>query len=264
MSMTSLQPSTAPAVIDRDPQLLPVELVESPRAVIAHLNSTHIVGAHPLHQLSEIPAGIRLRESLKAIEQSGYIPDVLVVTGLLAAFGEAEAYEELHQIVGAAAGAWGAKILWAPGDGDDLDCAADILGDGESLPAIVECRGLRLVRASGANVEDVLESVILTDEPSELGVILVLPESLRLDSMRSYIHMVSALTASSNVRAIIFGGGFNPTASQLGPIPMFSAGSTAFTFAGAAAVDSGQTFNFIVVDEFGVTAESLSSRFFAE
>jgi len=247
-----------PTFTDDDARKLLTDLESPTTASIAHLNSTHILGSHPLHRAMSIDTTSRLVDALNSLSNCGRTPDVIVITGTLATYGESDAYRSLIDLVYGTAELLGSAVMWAPGEADDHDCLAELLAPADIFEPVVEVSGLRLVRLADGSEEELLNSLVGLAAPTELGIILVMPES-----PVSSNDILARVIEESDVRAIIVGGGYNPTASQFAQVPVFTAGSTAYTFGGnlfSAPEDVGQTFNIVSVGEDTIAVETLSTR----
>lgn len=254
--MTTTAP--APTFTDDDARKLLTDLESPSTASIAHLNSTHILGSHPLHRAMSIDTTSRLVNALNSLSNCGRTPDAIVITGALATYGESDAYRSLIDLVHDTAERLGSAVMWAPGEVDDHDHVAELLWGEQRFDPVVEVSGLRLVRLASGSEEELLNSLVGLAAPAELGIILVMPQS-----PASSDDKLARVVEESDVRAIIVGGGYNATASQFAQVPVFTAGSTAYTFGGnlfSAPEDVGQTFNIVNVGEDTIAVETLSTR----
>jgi 3',5'-cyclic-AMP phosphodiesterase len=118
-----------------------------PRCTIVQLSDPHVPADGFL--FDRVDACARVQASVEMIAAAGCAPDVLVLSGDLANRGEAEAYVRLRPVIDAALERFGAKLLVAPGNHDDVALLrAHLLGrepEAGPLDEVVRVGGLRLI-----------------------------------------------------------------------------------------------------------------------
>src|SRR3954464_7864300 len=119
-----------------------------PTHVIAHISDTHFLGGkRPLY--GKVDTDRTLIRALEQFEQSGSVPDAIVITGDLADLGEPDAYERLRDLVEPAAARIGAKLIWVMGNHDErAPYASILLGNPETdapQDAVYDVDGLRII-----------------------------------------------------------------------------------------------------------------------
>ena len=88
-----------------------------PRYTIVQVSDSHVPAEG--FPFDRVDACARVQASIEMVAAAGCIPDVLVLSGDVANQGEAEAYVRLRPVIDAAQ-RFGAKLLVAPGNHDDV------------------------------------------------------------------------------------------------------------------------------------------------
>ena len=121
--------------------------VRRPRYTIVQISDPHVPAGGVL--FDRVDGCARVQASVEMIAAAGCSPDLLVLSGDMADRGEAEAYVRLRPVIDAALQRFGARLLVAPGNHDDLALLrAHLLGrkpDRGPLDEVVRVRGLRLI-----------------------------------------------------------------------------------------------------------------------
>jgi 3',5'-cyclic-AMP phosphodiesterase len=118
-----------------------------PRYTIVQVSDPHVPADGFL--FDRVDACARVQASLEMIAAAGCSPDVLVLSGDVANQGDAEVYIRLRPVIDAALRRFGAKLLVAPGNHDDVALLrAHLLGrepERGPLDEVVRVGGLRLI-----------------------------------------------------------------------------------------------------------------------
>ncbi|TDN92348.1 phosphodiesterase [Microbacterium sp. BK668] len=246
----------------------------APERILLHLSDTHLRAAGS-RLFDRVDSAERLAQALAAVEASGVRPDAVVVTGDLADWGEAEAYEAIRALVEPFAAGLGARLFWVMGNHDDRGAfRSRLLDDVRTDPLVPHDRvdeldGLRLVTldstvpgAHHGELDDAqlewLRGVLAT--PAPLGTILamhhppvpsVLPLAASVE-LRDQARLAHVLRGS-DVRAIVAGHLHYSTFATFAGIPVSVASATCYTqdltvpAGGTRPQDGAQSFNLVHV-----------------
>ncbi|MDJ0378688.1 phosphodiesterase [Cryobacterium sp. PH31-L1] len=264
--------------------------------ILVHVSDTHFLGdgAAPY---GAVDTDQTVHRAFEQLRRSGIRPDALILTGDVADRGEAGAYRRIRGIVEAAAGEWGAAIVWVMGNHDQRQpFRTELLGetslggagqsvDQEPVDQVLDLDGLRVI-ALDTSVPgyhhgeitdaqlDWLSTVLST--PSPFGSILALhhppiPTPLPLMSVLELQDQprLAAVLAGSDVRAILGGHLHYSTQGLFAGIPVSVAAATCYTMdLGAPAreltgVNGGQTLNLVHVYTDQITHSQLPIGEFA-
>ncbi len=180
------------------------------------------------------------------IAAAGCSPDVLILSGDVANSGEAEAYVRLRPVIEAALERFGAKLLVAPGNHDDVALLREHLLGREPergpLDEVVRVGGLRLIGLDSTVPGEVhgelddAQLAALADElaePAPDGTLLVVhhpsiwsttPQSA-LVALRDP-QRLAAVIRGSDVRLVLSGHTHRVSAGTLAGVPVWISPST--------------------------------------
>ena len=218
------------------------------RHVIAHLSDTHfLAGGAPLGGRADTVAHLD-RAIVQLRRLAGSLAAILV-TGDVADLGEPDAYRRVRDALEPLADETGAQLIWAMGNHDERAPFAEILlgepdRDGP-VNRVVHVDGLRIVTLDSSVPgyhHGVLERSTLTwldevlAEPAERGTVialhhapiatpLALMDVLELRGQDEFADVIRG----RDVRVILGGHLHYPTQGEFADIPVFVAGSLAYT-----------------------------------
>ena len=215
-----------------------------PRYTIVQISDPHVPANGFL--FDRVDAYARVQASVEMIAAAGCSPDVLVLSGDLADQGEAEAYVRLRPVIDAALGRFGAELLVAPGNHDDVALLrAHLLGrepEPGPLDAVVRVRGLRLIGMDSSvpgEVHGELDDVQLEaltgelTEPAADGTVLVVhhPPIWSTTPMSELVALrkpqrLAAAIRGSDVRLILSGHTHRVSAGTLAGVPVWVSPAT--------------------------------------
>jgi 3',5'-cyclic-AMP phosphodiesterase len=224
-----------------------------PRYTVVQLSDPHVPADGFL--FDRVDAIARVQASVEMIAAAGCSPDVLVLSGDVADQGAAEAYVRLRPVIDAALQRFGAKLLVAPGNHDDVALlSTHLLGRNPEpgpLDEIVRVGGLRVigldssVRGAVHGELGDMQLHALADElaePAADGTVLVVhhppiwsttPTS-QLVALREP-QRLAAVIRNTDVRLVLSGHTHRVSAGTLTGVPVWvspSTGSHADVFAG--------------------------------
>jgi Icc protein len=241
-----------------------------PTHVIAHISDTHFLGGkRPLY--GKVDTDRTLIRALEQFEQSGSVPDAIVITGDLADLGEPDAYERLKALVEPAAARLGARLIWVMGNHDERAPYASILmGNPETdapQDAVYDIDGLRIIALDstvpgyhhGELTDDQLEwlaGVLAT--PAEHGTLIALHhppnptpiEIMAIIELQDQARFADVIRGT-DVRAILGGHLHYSTSGTFAGIPVSVAAATCYVIDNSApagslvGIDNGQSVNLV-------------------
>jgi 3',5'-cyclic-AMP phosphodiesterase len=193
-----------------------------------------------------VDACARVQASIEMVAAAGCSPDVLILSGDVANRGEAEAYIRLRPVIDAALERFGAKLLVAPGNHDDVALLREHLLGREPergpLDEVVHVGGLRLIGLDSTVPGEVhgeladAQLAWLADklaEPASDGTVLVVhhppiwsttPQSA-LVALREP-ERLAAVIRGSDVRLVLSGHTHRVSAGTLAGVPVWISPST--------------------------------------
>jgi 3',5'-cyclic AMP phosphodiesterase CpdA len=215
-----------------------------PRYTIVQVSDPHVPADGFL--FDRVDSCARVQASVEMIAAAGCSPDVLVLSGDVANHGEAEAYVRLRPVIDEALRRFGAKLLVAPGNHDDVALLrAHLLGRSPEpgpLDELVRVGGLRLIgmdssvpgedhgELNDAQLEALAHEL---DEPAADGTVLVVhhppiwsttPTS-QLVALREPQNL-AAVIRGSDVRLVLSGHTHRVSAGTLAGVPVWVSPST--------------------------------------
>jgi len=219
-------------------------LARRPRYTIVQVSDPHVPADGFL--FDRVDACARVQVSLEMIAAAGCCPDVLVLSGDVANQGDAEAYVRLRPVIDAALRRFGAKLLVAPGNHDDVALLrAHLLGrepERGPLDEVVRTGGLRLIGMDSSvpgEVHGELDDAQLEaladelSEPAGDGTVLVVhhPPIWSTTPMSKLValresHRLAAVIRGSDVRLVLSGHTHRVSAGTLAGIPVWVSPST--------------------------------------
>jgi 3',5'-cyclic-AMP phosphodiesterase len=217
------------------------------------------MGTHLLVQISDVhltvsgslPPGVRPRDNLlgglRILEESRIRPDAFVLSGDLADDGDPGCYDDLAGIIGQAARASGASVIWIPGNHDDREAFRRHLLGGAGSGPVHQVRwlgGLRIIALDstvpgegyGALDEEalgLLKTELATAAPD--GTVLALhhpPVPTPLEPMsglalRDPGRLRDAI-AGTDVRIVLAGHNHHEALGALGAVPVWVSPAVAY------------------------------------
>lgn len=219
-------------------------LTRQPRYTIVQVSDPHLPAEGFL--FDRVDACARVQESIDMMAAAGWAPDVLVLSGDLANQGEAEAYVRLRPVIAAALERFGAQLLVAPGNHDDVALLrAHLLGrapDARPLDEVIHIGGLRLIgvdssvpgEAHGELDDWQLEALAAElAEPSADGTVLVIhhPPIWSTTLMSELVALrdpqrLAGVIRGSDVRLILSGHTHRVSAGTIAGVPVWVSPST--------------------------------------
>jgi 3',5'-cyclic-AMP phosphodiesterase len=215
-----------------------------PRYTVVQVSDPHIPADGFL--FDRVDACARVQASIEMIAAAGCSPDVLILSGDVANSGEAEAYVRLRPVIDAALERFGAKLLVAPGNHDDVALLREhLLGrepERSPLDEVVRVGGLRLIGLDSTvpgEVHGELDDAQLAAlsgelaEPAPDGTLLVVhhpsiwsttPQSA-LVALRDP-QRLAAVIRGSDVRLVLSGHTHRVSAGTLAGVPVWISPST--------------------------------------
>lgn len=215
-----------------------------PRYTVVQVSDPHIPADGFL--FDRVDACARVQASIEMIAAAGCSPDVLILSGDVANSGEAEAYVRLRPVIEAALERFGAKLLVAPGNHDDVALLREHLLGREPergpLDEVVRVGGLRLIGLDSTVPGEVhgelddAQLAALADElvePAPDGTLLVVhhpsiwsttPQSA-LVALRDP-QRLAAVIRGSDVRLVLSGHTHRVSAGTLAGVPVWISPST--------------------------------------
>ncbi|HUA48266.1 MAG TPA: metallophosphoesterase [Solirubrobacteraceae bacterium] len=215
-----------------------------PRYTIVQVSDPHVPADGFL--FDRVDACARVQTSVEMIAAAGCAPDVLVLSGDVADHGEAEAYVRLRPVIEAALQWFGAKLLVAPGNHDDVALLrAHLLGrepECGPLDEVVRVGGLRLIgldssvpdEVHGALTDDQLEALAEElAEPAADGTVLVVhhPPIWSTTPMSELVALrepqrLAEVIRGRDVRLILSGHTHRVSAGTLAGVPVWVSPAT--------------------------------------
>lgn len=215
-----------------------------PRYTIVQISDPHVPPDGFL--FDRVDACARVQESVELIVAAGCSPDVLVFSGDLADRGEAESYVRLRPTIEAAQERFGAELLVAPGNHDDVTLLRALLlgraAEQGPLDEVVRIRGLRLIgldsSVPGADHGELDDSQLerLANElaePAPDGTVLVVhhPPIWSTTPMSELVALshperLAAVIRGTDVRLVISGHTHRVSAGTLAGVPVWVSPST--------------------------------------
>ena len=248
---------------------------------IGHVSDSHFTASGLLH--GSVPVARTFATALAALEASEVPLDAVVHTGDVADEGETAAYLVARDVLDAAVGRTGWRMLTVPGNHDDRPAMrAHLLGQPPSdgpIDAVVDVRGLRIVLLDTSiprHVEGGLDDEQLDRlrealrEPAEHGTVLALhhpPVPVEVTGLQR-LHLtgqerLAAAIDGGDVRAVLGGHLHYATTSVFAGVPVFVAPATAYTIAlrgpggGVAGLDGGRAVGVLSCYDDGRVGYSL-------
>ncbi len=218
------------------------------RHVIAHLSDTHfLAGGAPLGGLADTVAHLdRAIEQLRRLAGS---LAAIVVTGDVADLGEPDAYRRIRAALVPLAEETGAELIWVMGNHDERVPFREILldepGSDEPVNRVIDLGGLRIITLDSSVPgyhHGILEPATLAwldevlAEPAPFGTVvalhhapiatpLALMDILELRGQDEFGEVIRG----RDVRAILGGHLHYPTQGEFAGVPVYVAGSLAYT-----------------------------------
>jgi Icc protein len=219
-----------------------------PDHFLLHISDTHVLaGGGKLYD--RVESERHLQTLFEEFEASGGRPEAIVFTGDMADKGEPDAYDRIRGIVDPVAERLGAQVIWVMGNHDERAPFAEILlgepDHDEPVNRVIELDGLRIITLDSSVPgyhHGVLERSTLEwldealAEPSEHGTVvalhhapiatpLALMDILELRGQDEFADVIR----DRDVRAVLGGHLHYPTQGEFAGIPVFVAGSLAYT-----------------------------------
>ena len=215
-----------------------------PRYTIVQISDPHVPAEGFL--FDRVDACDRVHASVGMIAAAGCSPDVLVLSGDVADRGEAAAYIRLRPVVDAALQRFGAKLLVAPGNHDDVALLrAHLLGREPTsgpLDEVLRVGGIRLIGLDSSvpgEVHGELDDSQLEALANELatpapdGTVLVVhhPPIWSTTPMSELVALrepqrLAAVIRASDVRLVLSGHTHRVSAGTLAGVPVWVSPST--------------------------------------
>lgn len=215
-----------------------------PRYTIVQVSDAHVPADGFL--FDRVDACARVQSSLDMIAAAGCSPDVLVLSGDVANQGEAEAYIRLRPILDSALRRFGAELLVAPGNHDDVAfLRAHLLGrepGARPLDEVVRVGGLRLIGIDSSvpgevhgELDDAQLEALADElaEPSADGTVLVVhhPPIWSTTPMSELVALrepqrLAAVIRGSDVRLILSGHTHRVSAGTFAGVPVWVSPAT--------------------------------------
>jgi Icc protein len=218
------------------------------RHVIAHLSDTHfLAGGAALGGKADTVA--HLGRAIAQLRRLAGSLTAILVTGDVADLGEPDAYRRIRGALEPLAEETGAQLIWVMGNHDERAPFAEILlgepDHDEPVNRVIELDGLRIITLDSSVPgyhHGVLERSTLEwldealAEPSEHGTVvalhhapiatpLALMDILELRGQDEFADVIR----DRDVRAVLGGHLHYPTQGEFAGIPVFIAGSLAYT-----------------------------------
>ncbi|WP_433676289.1 phosphodiesterase [Microbacterium gorillae] len=245
----------------------------APDHFILHLSDTHFVGdGELLHE--RIDSDRNLAELFEGFARSNTRPEAIVFTGDLADTGRDDAYARLRALVGPAAEALGAQVIWVMGNHDErvafrrglLDQDGD---DSEPVDRVFDINGLRIIALDSTvpghhhgEISDEqlawLADVLSTPAPDGTLIALHHPPVpsplglLALVELKDQDRLAEVIRGT-DVRGILGGHLHYSTNSMFAGVPVSVASATCYTqdltvaYPGARGQDGAQSYNLVHV-----------------
>lgn len=258
-----------------DPSYVPE--YAKPSHFIMHISDTHLLGDSRNLYDSFVNGDESLGRLILGIEQSGAVPDAIVITGDIADKGEPEAYHKIKTMFDKLEQRLNTKIIWVMGNHDDRAAFKEILliqkPNYEPVDEVHNLNGLRLIVLDttvpghhyGSIEDSQLRWLDMTlRNPSKHGTILALhhppaPSMLPLAAtveLRDQHKLADVLSIHTDeVKSIIGGHLHYSSFSTFCNIPVSIATSTCYTqdlnviSGGNRGMAGGQGLNFVHVYE---------------
>jgi len=215
-----------------------------PRYTIVQISDPHVPAEGLLYD--RVDACARVQESVEMMAASGSPPDVLVLSGDVANRGEAASYIRLRPTIDAALERFGAKLLVAPGNHDDVALLrGHLLGrepDRRPFDEVVRIGDLRLIgldssvpgedhgELSDAQLEALAGELA---EPAPYGTVLAVhhPPIWSTTPMSELVALrepqrLADVIRGSDVRLILSGHTHRVSAGVVAGIPVWVSPST--------------------------------------
>jgi 3',5'-cyclic AMP phosphodiesterase CpdA len=214
--------------------------------LLVQITDVHLTAEGPL--FSWVFPRDNLVAGLATLAEAGMEPDVFLLTGDLANAGDPECYDDLADIMGAAAEASGAEVVYLPGN-HDLRAAfrRHLLGrpDGSGpINQVHRCGGLRIVALDsvvpGQDGGDLAEETLgfLRSElatPAPDGTVVALhhppipsPIVPMAHIMLRHPEQLAEAVEGSDVRLIVCGHNHHEGFGMLGSVPVWMSPSSAY------------------------------------
>ena len=215
-----------------------------PRYTVVQVSDPHIPADGFL--FDRVDACARVQASIEMIAAAGCSPDVVILSGDVANRGEAEAYIRLRPVIDAALERFGAKLLVAPGNHDDVALLREHLLGREPergpLDEVVRVGGLRLIGLDSTvpgevhgELDDAQLEALAGElaEPAPDGTLLVVhhppiwsttPQSA-LVALREP-QRLAAVIRGSDVRLVLSGHTHRVSAGTVAGVPVWVSPST--------------------------------------
>jgi 3',5'-cyclic-AMP phosphodiesterase len=218
--------------------------VRRPRHTIVQISDPHIPADGFL--FDRVDACARVQASIEVIAAAGCSPDVLVLSGDMADHGEAPSYIRLRPVIDAALRRFGAQLLVAPGNHDNLALLREhLLGRAPErgpLDEVVRVGGLRVVgldsSVPGENHGRLDDSQLAAlaaelDQPAPDGTVLVVhhPPIWSTTPMSELVALreperLAAVIRDTDVRMVLSGHTHRVSAGTLAGVPVWVSPST--------------------------------------
>ncbi len=215
-----------------------------PRYTVVQVSDPHVPAGGVL--FDRVDACARVQASVAMMAAAGCFPNVLILSGDVADRGEAEAYVRLRPVIDAALARFGAKLLVAPGNHDDVALLRRHLLGRELAPGpldeVVRVGGLRLVGMDSTVPDEVRGELddaqleALADElaePAADGTVLVVhhPPIWSTTPMSELVALrepqrLADVIRGSDVRLILSGHTHRVSAGTLAGVPVWISPST--------------------------------------
>ncbi|MFE5671930.1 phosphodiesterase [Agromyces sp. NPDC056523] len=247
------------------------------RHVIAHLSDTHfLAGGAPLGGRADTVA--HLDRAIEQLQRLAGSLAAILVSGDVADLGEPDAYRRIRDALEPLAEETGAQLIWVMGNHDERGPFSEILlGEpdrDEPVNRVIDLDGLRIVTLDSSVPgyhHGVLEPSTLAwldevlAEPARQGTVialhhapiatpLALMDVLELRGQDEFAEVIR----DRDVRAILGGHLHYPTQGEFAGIPVFVAGSLAYTMDLSASprelvgIDGGHSVSLVHFFEEGV------------
>jgi 3',5'-cyclic AMP phosphodiesterase CpdA len=215
-----------------------------PSYTIVQVSDSHVPADGFL--FDRVDACARVQTSVEMIAAGGCSPDALVLSGDLADQGEAEAYVRLRPVIEDALKRFGAELLVAPGNHDDVALLrAHLLGrerERGPLDEVVRVRGLRLIGMDSSvpgevhgELDDAQLEALADEltEPAPDGTVLVVhhPPIWSTTPMSELVALrepqrLAAVIRGSDVRLVLSGDTHRVSAGTLAGVPVWVSPAT--------------------------------------
>ena len=215
-----------------------------PRYTIVQISDPHVPADGFL--FDRVDACARVQASVEMIAAAGCSPDVLVLSGDVANQGEAAAYVRLRPVIDAALQRFGARLLVAPGNHDDVARLREhLLGrppDRGPLDELVRVGGLRVIGMDSSvpgevhgELDDTQLEALAGElaEPAADGTVLVVhhPPIWSTTPMSELVALrepqrLAAVLRGSDVRLVLSGHTHRVSAGTVAGVPVWVSPST--------------------------------------